>query len=798
MRTVLSFLSWSLLSPAIYAQQLRGTVSGKDHLPVDAATVSLLRASDSSWIASELSDSTGRFAFDRVAEGEYLLKANALGYRESVSTLHMGKEALKHDVALQAAGQMLGEVTVTATKPFIEARPGMMVVNVENSPAAAGNSALELLEKSPGVQVDQQGNIALKGRSIQVLIDGKPANLSGEQLAAYLKSMGSEEIASIELMTQPPARYDAAGNGGLINIKTRKSKKNGLNGNIQVAYNQGTYPGGNSSEQLTWKHNKLTVFGSHFYSRYDRYHNLRTSRNFFAPDQSVSGNYLMDNTDHHSSNFHRFRTGIEYAFDERNMASVGFRLPIGANGSNADALTRISDFVQPSESYNRAHTDNKTNWHERQADVLLKHIFSDKSELTLDGMYVGNAVEQNQYTANTLYDASGQPGIPLEYRNRFLTAITLGTVQSDYTGNLTDKLKLESGLKYSHVTIDNIAHAAQLREGQMMLDTNRSNHFQYEERVSSAYATLSATLGSRWEASTGLRAEQTNNNGYLPRTGASFERSYLSVFPTLFVQYKASDAHSLSLSYGRRIERPRYDLLNPTRFYFDRYSYNTGNPYLRPQFGNSVELNYSYKGQLNGTVTYGHISDIISDVFVQDDTNKITYQENRNIAEYQYWGASVNYNATLLKWWTLTLYGDFYYKQYQGQYDTLPLDLTGTGYSFNMNNQLKLGKGWSAELGGWYRGPDMESVFTRSAVMGSVNAGLVKRLLSDTLTVKVNVQDAFNMLEYNGSNRFANLDYDVRSTWDAHRCTVSLSYNIGKKIDLMQRKGDSGVQERSN
>lgn len=798
MRTLLSFLICSIGSSAALAQQLSGIVSGKGGQPVDAATLSLLHSSDSSWVASELSDSTGHFVFSKVPEGAYLLKVSAVGYRESIGPVSMGKEPQQQNVELQPAGQTLGEVTVTSTKPFIEARPGMMVVNVENSAAAAGNSALELLEKSPGVQVDQQGNISLKGRSIQVLIDGKPANMSGEQLAAYLKSMGSEEIASIELMTQPPARYDAAGNGGLINIKTRKGRKNGLNGSIQTALNYGLYPGGNNSAQLTWKKDRLTVFGSHFYNHFDRYNDMQTSRNFRSPDQALISNYLMRNTDHYGGNFHRFRAGIEYALDESNTVSVGFRLPVGYNSSNSDASTRIRDYAQSSESYNLAHADNQTHWHERQCDLLLKHVFADKSELTVDGMYVGNGVQHDQYMVNTLYDAAGQPGVPQVYRNKFLTAITLGTAQSDFTGNLTEKLKLETGLKYSHVTIDNIAHSAQLYGAQLALDSNRSNHFQYEERVSSAYATLSATLNTKWETSAGLRAEHTGNRGYLPRSGASFERSYLSLFPTLFVQYKASDAHNVSFSYSRRIDRPRYDLLNPTRYYSDRYTYSTGNPYLRPQFSNNLELTYSYKGQLTGTLSYGHTSDIISDVFVQDDTNKITYQENRNIAQYQLWGATVNYNASLLKWWSLTLYGDFYYKQYQGQYDTLPIDITGTGYSFNMNNQVKLGKGWSAEVGGWYRGPDMESVFTRSGIMGTVNAGIAKRMLSDTLTVKVNVQDVFNTLEYTSSNRFANFDYDTRSAWDARRCTVSLSYNFGKKIDLMQRKGDNGVQERQN
>lgn len=798
MRSTPSLATLCVLLPVLsHAQALQGTVRDQNGQPIAAALVSLRNAPDSALVRSELSDSLGHYAFRDLANGAYRLEVSAAGYRSKQEEVLLGGQPIRKDLSLETTDHQLKEVTVGSTRPFIEAKPGMMVVNVENSPASAGNNALELLQQSPGVQVDEQGNVSLKGRpGIQILIDGKPSNLSGEQLAAYLKGMSSEEIAQIELMTQPPSKYEAAGNAGLINIRTRKLRRKGFSGHAQAAYTQGTYPGGNSSLQLNMKHNRFTAFASHYYVHNERYYFLRNDRNFReGSGAEVTSNFLTNSNNHYVGNFHRFRAGIEYTPTDRTQVSAGLRLPVGSNSSETHALTEIRDFTQSSLRYNKVLTNNRNNWHEKQADLLLRHTFKNKSELSGDAFYVTNEVNSLQYQ-HDLHTASGSE---ILYRNESPDKVSLATLQADYSSALNSKLKLEAGLKYHRFYADNQTQASRMENGSFVRDTGRSSHLLYREDIHAAYATLSAILPSSVELQAGLRAEQTLASGRLPQTGQSFERHYVSLFPSFSASYKPNEAHQLSFSYSRRVDRPSYDQMNPARYYTDRYTYTTGNPYLRPQFSNNLELTHSLQGKLSTTLSYAHVSDVINDVFIQDDNSKVTYQDNRNIATYQQWGASVAYNNNLKKWWTISLYGDWYYKQYQGRYDTLDFTISGSGYSVNASSQFKLPAGWSAEIGGWYSSPTPGTVFTLNDAMGAVRAGIAKRFLKDTLTVKLNVQDVFAQLSYQGSNRFANFDYDVYARWDeARRCTVSLSYNFGKQIELMQRKNESAELGRPN
>jgi hypothetical protein len=265
----------------------------------------------------------------------------------------------------------------------------------------------------------------------------------------------------------------------------------------------------------------------------------------------------------------------------------------------------------------------------------------------------------------------------------------------------------------------------------------------------------------------------------------------LSLFPTLFATYKADSLNTLTFSYGRRLDRPNYYLLNPARDYIDKYSYRVGNPRLLPQFVNNIELGYSYKGQLTATLSFMQANGIISDFFVQDDKTKTAYEVHDNIAGYKEGGLSINYNKALKPWWTTNLYGDVYLREFNGNYYGTDYRQKGSSYSFNMNNQLNLGHKWGAEISGWFNGPAHNTVFTQSASMGSIDVAVSKKLLSDSLVIKLAVNDLFATQEYHGSNRFANFDTDVYSTWDARRASLSLNYNFGKNIELMQRKADA-------
>jgi hypothetical protein len=327
--------------------------------------------------------------------------------------------------------------------------------------------------------------------------------------------------------------------------------------------------------------------------------------------------------------------------------------------------------------------------------------------------------------------------------------------------------------------------------GTMVPDTLRSTRFQYKEAIAAAYTSINHTFSQKLEVQAGLRAEQTTGEGNVTKTGEHFNRSYLSLFPTVFASYKADSLNTLTFSYGRRLDRPNYYMLHPARNYIDKYSYSVGNPKLLPQFFNNFELGYSFKGELTATLSFMQANGIISDFFVQDDKTKTAYEIHDNIAGYRQGGLSVNYNKALKPWWTTNLYGDVYLRTFTGSYFGIDYQQQGSSYSFNVSNQFTLPHKWSAEVGGWFNGPALNTVFTQSAPIGSLDVAVSKKMLSDSLVVKLAFNDVLGTQEYHGSNRFANFDTDVYSTWDARRAVLSVNYSFGKSIDLMQRKADA-------
>jgi outer membrane receptor protein involved in Fe transport len=794
---LLASLSLLCLLTGTQAQTIQGTVLDDKGTAITDATVSLLKAADSSWQRSDLTNGEGHYSLNADA-GEYLLQIAGTGYNTQTKSIRLEKDRpLTLDFKL--ASNTLEGVTVTSKKPFIEARPGMMVVNIENNATSAGNNALELLQRSPGVQVDPQGNVSMRGKSgVVVYVDGRPSRLSGDQLTAYLRSMTAEEIAQLELITQPSAKYEAAGTSGIINIRTRSIRKQGINGNLSSTLTQATNSNGNLSGRLTYKHNKLTLYASEYFNYVNNHNTLQVDRRYLDPQsQEVTGDVQTDQTLQYRSHFHRIKAGAEYALSSKTTIGIRAQMPIGHPQMDYKNITTIQDYPSSTTSYNVGTRSMDNHWYEKEVGLLGKHQFRDNSELSFDGFYVVNHGGDHGLFINTPTNGNGQAvGAPDLWDITFPVDIQLLSAQSDYSRALGKKTKLETGAKFTDVHIDYSSRfLIPDGNGVFILDTTRNSRFLYHESVAAAYANVTRTINDRIEAQAGLRAEQTNTHGDVVGTSTSFTRSYLSFFPTLFASYKADSNNSFTFSYGRRLDRPNYYILNPAKDYIDKYSYRVGNPSLRPQFNNNFEAGYSYKGELTVTLSFMQTNGVISDFFVQDDQTKTAYEVHDNIAGYRQGGISVNYNKTLRPWWTSNIYGDYYLKEYHGNYYGTDYRSAGHAYSFNVSNQFKLGRGWNAELSGWYNGPGLETVFTRPAEMGSIDVAVSKKLLSDSLVIKLAANDVLGTQRYRGNSRFANFDTDVTSTWDARRAVLSLNYSFGKSIELMQRKGDA---ERRN
>jgi len=794
MKPFLALLAVPMLPLAARAQTITGRVANEGGAPLSAATVSLLSATDSSWLRSELTDRDGRYIISYEA-GSYLIQAQAEGRapRTAPCTIPASGEATI-DFALPAPAVGLEAVTVSARRPTIQAKPGMMVVNVEGSAVSAGSNVLEILRRSPGVQVDAQGRISLRGKpDVQVYVDGRPVRMSGQQLVAYLTSMTAEELAQIELITQPSAKYDAAGTAGVINIRTRAVRKRGLAVNLNGTLTQATYGQGNAAARVTYRNGPWTLYAGEYFNYVDMYNTLRVDRRFTDPATGASsGAVLTDQVIRFNSRFHRIKAGGEYALNPRTTVGLRVQMPAGTPVALHNNFTAISGPAGAAPTYT-AGTRLMTNyWDEKEVGFLGRHQLKNSGEVSVDGFYVSNRSGDEGIFTNTPTDAARRAVGPSEqWFMKFPVGIRMLSVRADYSASLGKATKLEAGAKFVDVHVDNIADfRTEDAAGAFVPDGMRSTRFLFRETVPALYASLQRSLGSRVEVQAGLRAEQTVSNGRVSPTGEAFQRSYISLFPTLFASYAADSLHSFTLSYGRRLDRPQYYQLNPARNYIDKYSYRVGNPLLRPQFVNNIEVAHAYKGQLTTTLSYMQADGIISDFFVQDDATKTAYEIHDNIAGYGRAGIAVNYNRALTDWWTTNLYADFYVLRFAGNYFGTNYVRRGTATTFNTSNQFTFGSGWSGELTGWVNGPALNTVFTQSGTYGSLDVAVAKKLFSDSLTLRLAFDDVLATQRYRGSNVFANFDTDVETTWDARRAVFSAAYSFGQRIETIRRKGE--------
>jgi outer membrane receptor protein involved in Fe transport len=777
---------------------------------IEAASLSLLKAKDSSLVKVEVSDKEGNFEFEHVKQGSYLVSADVVGYKKVyIPAFEVSNKNIKLD-AINITGdeKQLASVTVTATRPLIENKIDKTVVNVDASTTNTGLSALEVLEKSPGVTVDNDGNIKLRGKQgVMIMIDGKPAYLSGQDLTNYLRNLPANQLDQIELMTQPPAKYDASGNSGIINFKTKKNKNNGFNGSVTTSAIIAKYFKNTNSLNFNWRHGKINLFGNFGYSAWKGFNDIYINRSFRSDRDEPFNKYYEQHTYGRFSDYpFNFKAGADYFINDK--TTLTFTVDGLADNQKfySTSVSNIYDSTKKFVQYNDAVSNNYSPWTNFGFDLNLQRKLKKGGELDLDGDYIFYYTKGDQYSYNYLYNPDGtlvvDPTSPNPYLlNGNLPAhIDIYSFKADYSQPLKNNLTLEAGAKFSYVKTDNNAQYTVFdsTSKEWVYDNTRSNHFIYKENINAAYLDLQKQF-KKLSVQLGLRAEQTIATGDQKVKTDDFHKNYLSLFPTSYFSYKLNDNNTLSLSYGRRINRPGYQDLNPFQFQLDRYTYQQGNPDLQPQFSHNIELGYNYKGDLNITANYTDVKDIINDVLITKEENGYyyTYQTKENIASNENIGLSVNYGKQLNKWWNINLFANVYNNHYTGEIDTEHIDVRLTAASFNINNQFSFNKGWKAELTGFYNTEDLVSSNILAKPMGMFSLGGSKTVLKNKGTVKVNVRDPFYLMHFNGTTNLDGFVADINSKWDNRRLIFTFVYRFGKMNGQQQHK-KTGAEEEQN
>lgn len=797
------FFSCMFLIFPSYGQEhmISGSVRGADNEAVTTATVALLYAADSTLAKTEITGDNGGFQFSGIADGAYLLKVNALGYQPySSKVVVSGADITLGNLRLDGKSNKLKELTIKGQKPLIEIRADKLVVNVENSIINTGSSALEILAKSPGVNVDQNDNISLKGRQgVNVMIDGKQMAVSGTDLANILKSMPSSNIKQVEVISNPGARYDAAGTAGIINIVTRRDQRLGLNGSVNLSYAQGVYPKYAGGFNLNYKNKKVTTYLSYNHSVRWWFNHLILDRKFYDNSDALQFSYRQDNFMKMPMKSHTGSYGIDYSINDKTIA--GFTATAGTTGfsqqtaNNSSALNGLDDVIYYFNTTGRHRQD----YYNYSGNLNLRKRINEKGKLfTADVDYARYWSQSNQNFGTVYTRPDGSSYQPDYFMRSDLSGLTqIRSAKADYTHPIGEKAKLDAGVKSSYVTADNEPLFYQRTTGDFELDTKRSNHFIYREQINAAYVNGNKEW-KKWSAQVGLRMENTNVEADQVTLDSLYKTSYTQLFPSLAVQHSLAEKHDVGITLSRRIQRPNYQELNPFKFFIDNTTYRAGYPYLRPALTYSAELSHTFNKKFITSVGYAVTSNNITEVIQpSDDEDSVTVQINKNLAQVENYSVSGAYPLQVRKWWTSICNFTWYYAYYRGNIANTPLSVGNPAYTISTSNNFSLPKGFRAELSLWYQSRQIYG-YMNMKPMWNLSAGLQKNLLNDKATLRLNASDIFWKGLPAATSTYNSYREDFVVTRETRQVAISFSYRFGNtKMGAMRRRTGGAEDEKS-
>lgn len=781
--------------------RIGGTIANLKNVPLAGASVTLLQAADSTTHKTIAAGEDGYFVFKKLREGRYVLVVTSVGYKKYISNTFTidasHTNLLLPAIVLEAANQKtLKEVVVAVKKPLTEQRIDRTIVNVDAMITAAGSNALEALARSPGVNVQPDGDISLYGKGgVLVLIDDKPTYLSVQELATYLRSLPAGLIDKIELISHPPARYDASGSA-IINIQLKKNRAPGFNGNALVGYSQGVYRRNNEALIINYRKKKINLFTNLSHATDANYNRETARRSYYNTDGSLSQSLLINKRYTFQSDGINIRTGLDYFISAKTTAGImltgGIRPRSDRLGYNSDQWG--SGGKPDSTASGDMHGDYQ--WYSGGINLNAQHKFNDNgTTLSGDVDFVTLHAGGNQYLSTQVYGPDGAGNSSMHIKYDLPADINIWSAKADYIQPMKEKMQLEAGLKSSYVLTKYNNDWYDGVGGLYTPDYNRTNHFRYGENINAAYVSITKKW-KRWSAKAGVRVENTNMHGHqLPNMAipdSSFSRSYTNAFPDCYLQYKldSSGNHTLTLSYNKRIRRPNYQQLNPFLFYNDRYSYAAGNPALKPQYLNGIELRYNYKSIFGITFGYAYLNKLIQSLI--EPVGEILITRPRNFGTNYSFNCVPFVSFSPLKGWNLNTTMVLFHLVNKGLANGQVIQGDITTVEMEMNNQFRFSKSWSAELAVFYASPHLGGQ-TRTNTIWRMDAGIQKTVLKDNGTVRVNMTDIFHsMIRRDQFIGIPLMQSQRRLENDTQRMGISFSYRFGATVNNRRRNQHTG------
>jgi len=783
---------------------IKGALKDSNGEPVPFANVALYNSADSNMVKVETSNDNGGFHITNITAGNYFLKATFVGLPDLViPTIQLKNNETKDlsNLTFSAQAEELAAFEIIEERVMVEVKPDRTIFNVQGTINSTGSDAISLLRKAPAVTVDNNDNINVLGRSgVKVYIDGKVLPLSGDDLSNYLKNLSADQIDRIEIITNPGAKYEAEGNAGIIDIRLKKDKNIGANGTLSTTYTQGELSRYNINGSGNYRNKKMNVFGALGYNVNDNFHNI----NF----ESYQNNLLLDeiNDTQNNRDVYNFRIGTDF-FIHKNH-TIGFVV----GGRNVDGEEISFNRIAISNQQTITAIDsilvakNKGDNSKIQGTYNINYRFINKKgqSLNLDLDYGTYKNKNERYQPNIYYNAA-EDSILTEIISNFNTPINIDiyTAKLDHERNI-GKGKLGIGTKYSRVETNNTFKVFNVVDGVSFINNSLSNLFDYEENVYAGYVSLSRPLGKKFNVIGGLRAEQTiatgNLTSFLPNLQEPpVELEYLSWFPNAGVTYKLSKMNSLALNYGRRINRPDYNVLNPFRTQLSELSTSKGNPFLKPEIVNNIELGYTLAYKYNFKIAYSKTNDKITRLIGPDDTDPragFISWDNLSTEEVISANASLPFDVIKKKWSAFINLSASYIDNQADYGNGAVVDVQNFSYTIFQQHTFNLPKGFKGEISGYYSGPGVWGGVFKYEANWSVGAGISKEFFKQKLKARLNANNIFNQIGWKGVSEFNGLTSYGNGRWDSHNISLSLSYNFGNQ-KLRSRKRKTGIESES-
>lgn len=775
-------LAFALLSTVLYGQS---TITGRvvdasSGQPIEYVTVVANKQESGELISGTTTEQDGSFMI-KVSSQAVIVEVSFIGYQKKVidQVSFVNKKADLGDITLGEDAAILDEVVVAADKSTTEFRLDKRVFNVGADLSSTGASALEVLNNVPSVNVNIEGQVSLRGATgVQILIDGKPSILSDESSNA-LGTITAEMIEKVEVITNPSAKYDAEGTGGIINIVLKKNEKTGLNGSVSV--NTGiphNHSVGFSLNRRTKRFNLFTQLGA-------GYRELPNDNTFINRDYSRNTQLLTIGKEYRNENFYNIILGSDYHINETNVITVSGSFAYEVESQPSKTTFALSRDRELEQSWQRTEVTSATN-PKLQYELQYSSDFKDHKEHKLLFSAIGNYFGKDLNSTFSNRDLLDNQ----EYLDQLTaTAFAEGkyTFKLDYTKPLADGWTVETGFQYLLNDVSNDFEVQNEQEdGSFVVNEGLTNTFEYNQNVLGVYTT-GAYEGDVWGLKLGLRAENTDLKTLLINTGEGNDRNFTNLFPTLHTSYKVSDRLSMQAGYSRRISRPRLWDLNP--FFNIRNDFNifAGNPLLLPEFSDSYEMGVIYildQVSLNSNVYYRYTTDMIDRVSIFNDG--ITTWRPQNIGTNRSLGLEANFKYSPNR--KLTLSGDANYNVFQreGVFQDQNFDFDADRWSGKLTTKYKINKSLDAEVTGRYDSREQNIQGIRRGNLYA-DCGLRYKILDGRGVFNFSVRDIFASRVR--QQTIDNSDFYTFSRRQRGRfVTFGFSYGFGKG-EAMQYSG---------